>query len=226
MNPVAVLRPNMRLSLIVVAFFALLMGVLVPLIRHLGPIGALPPDLMILVLSPWLLGILVLTIDRPSPVKFWAAPILLSLIAPALAVGHDGLIIRSWAHAGGPPHAMVTLLLNIALIVPFCFSVHHMSPRPCPDCGQRAMIPMMRPWGQGRGRGMTLIRWCGSCGARYGRIGGGPWTRERRTAWLGADGAPGASPSGRLGRRPDECHAPHRATTAGREGHPGRPTPA
>ncbi len=112
MNPVAVLRPNVRHLLIVAAFFALMLGVLVPLVRHLGTIGVIQPYLMILVLSPWLLGILVLAIDRPSPVKYWAAPLLLSLIAPALAVGHDWLIIRSWMLTGGPPDAVVTLLLE------------------------------------------------------------------------------------------------------------------
>jgi hypothetical protein len=224
MNPDAVLRPNVRLLLIVVALFDLLMGALVLLIRHLGTIGALPPYLTVLVLSPWLLGILVLTIDRPSPVKYWAAPLLLSLIAPALAVCHDGLIIRSWTLAGGPPDAVVTLLLNIALIIPFCFGIHHMSPRLCPDCGRRAMIPMLRP--RGRSRRTALIRWCGSCGARYGRIGAGPWKSERRTTWLDADVAPGAGAAPGPDGWPRERRAPHRAPAAGRGGHPERPTPA
>jgi transcription elongation factor Elf1 len=130
-----------------------------------------------------LLGVLVLLVERKGPVKYWAAPLLLSLTGPALAIGHDWLLLTSWQKTGTVPNAIVSLALNIVLIGSFSLYFASMYPGSCPRCGHRSLIPLLRFWTNNRA---SKTHWCGSCGAKYWRNRDGLWQKERRSTWVDA----------------------------------------
>ena len=180
-----------RLS-ILVASFALIVGVLVPLVRRLGEAGYINPTIAVLLLSPWILGSLVLALDHRGPVKYWAAPLLLSLIAPGLAVGQDWIAIQDWVRDGTVRGAVGTLLLNLLLIGAFTLYLAAMSPKRCPKCGRWTLIPLLNI--RGKGPRTTNTRWCGGCGSTYWRTHGGEdWKVERRRTWLEGEGGENAA---------------------------------
>jgi hypothetical protein len=78
------LRLTLRRLSNLVAFVAVIFGVLVPVLQAFGRAGFVNPTPAILLLSPWFLGILILVLDRHGPIKYWTAPILVSLMAPVL----------------------------------------------------------------------------------------------------------------------------------------------
>jgi hypothetical protein len=140
------------------------------------------PTLLTLVASPWILWVLIQVLERKTPMKFWAAPLLLSLMAPALAIGHNWFVLQSWWRMEGSPPLLWTLLINIVLIGSFTFYLREMCPRRCPECENRTMIPLRNFWGpEARTRN---TRWCASCGALYWKATGGEWKKERRRTWL------------------------------------------
>jgi hypothetical protein len=123
-------------------------------------------------------------VERKGPVKYWAAPLLLSLTAPALAIGHDWFLVDAWQRTGTIPHALLSLVFNILLVGSFSLFFAAMYPDSCPRCGHRSLIPLLRLWGACQRTSQT--RWCGSCGAKYWRNREGIWQKERRATWVDA----------------------------------------
>jgi hypothetical protein len=181
-NPPAAFSHHFRHLLILVVFFGLFVGVVSPAAKFLGTLGILTPPLVLLVAAPWLLGTLILLLAHRSPVKFWAAPLLLSLIAPALAFCHDWLIYQNWLQFRTPPNVAVTFAINMTLIGAFTVYLTAMCPVRCPECQSRALIPLRGLWGSTRR--LLKTRWCASCGANYWRNSAGEWKEERRSTWL------------------------------------------
>jgi hypothetical protein len=204
------LRFRLRHLLIVVTYFAILLGILVPVLWQLRSLGLVNPALVILVVSPWLLGLLVLVVERRGPVKYWAAPLLLSLTSPALAAAHDWVIVDNWRQTGVIPNALVTLTLNAVLIGSFSVFFLSMLPDSCPRCGHRSLIPLLHFWG--RARRTPTTRWCGSCGAQYWRARNGVWQKERRATWIDSIAKDNSAPrsphvASEVGAAPSEAGA-------------------
>src|SRR3954467_14307639 len=83
------LRPTLRHQAILVVYFALAFAVVAAALRH-DPVGGLEQGVLgALLLTPWILGILFLLLDREGPVRNWAVSSVLMLFAPALALRHD-----------------------------------------------------------------------------------------------------------------------------------------
>jgi hypothetical protein len=175
-------RFHVRDLIVLVVFFALFVGVLTPLARNLGARGLVNPPLVLMVGAPWLLGTLVLALGRKSPMKYWAAPVLLSLMAPALALCHDWLVVESWLGMGSFPNLFVTFTINVGLIGAFTFFLVWMFPSRCPECQSLTMIPLRSFWGPEARTPRT--RWCARCGVKYWRTSAGEWKKERRRTWI------------------------------------------
>jgi hypothetical protein len=175
-------RFHVRHLIILVVFFALFLGILTPVARNLGTRGLVNPRLLLLVGAPWLLGTLILVLGRKGPMKYWASPILLSLMAPALAICHDWLVVESWLGMRILPNLFVTFAINVGLIGAFTAFLVWMCPRRCPECRSLAMIPLRSFWGPAARTPRT--RWCARCGAKYWRTRAGEWKRERRRTWI------------------------------------------
>jgi hypothetical protein len=174
-------RVRSRHLVILVVFLAVVVGVLVPLARFMGRLGLLSPQLLFLVAAPWLLGLLVLLIERKSPVKFWAAPLLVSLSAPALVLWLNSVVVLGWAQTPSVPALLATLLINVVLIGRFSAFLRDMSPRCCPGCRYHSMIPLRSFWRADPRTRKTF--WCTSCGTAYWRTMKGEWKKERRRTW-------------------------------------------
>jgi hypothetical protein len=181
-NPTAPFKLHVRHLAILSIFFSIFLGILIPITRDLGSRGVVNPPLVLLILAPWLLAILILAFERKSPVKFWLAPFLLSLLSPALAISHNWLVLESWLRHQTMPNLLVTLTVNIVLMGTFTFFAAELSPRRCPDCKRLAMIPLRNFWGPGARTPNT--RWCAACGAKYWRTCDGEWREERRLTWF------------------------------------------
>jgi hypothetical protein len=181
-TPHAAFSLQFRHLLILVAFFGLFIGVLTPVARTVGTHWVLTPSLTLLVGAPWLLGTLILLLDHRSPVKFWAAPLLLSLMSPALAFCHDWLTYQNWLQFHTQPNVVVTFVINMALIGGFTVYLTTMCPVRCPECLSWTMIPLRGL--RGSTQRMIKTRWCASCGAKYWRNSAGEWKEERRRTWL------------------------------------------
>lgn len=126
--------------------------------------GATPGVLTLLLpLSPPLLALLVLLLERPGPAKFWLAGLIASLFVPALVAWSDLVALMAWsdlsAQWSGPIEVVILLALVVnAAGVAGLVRVATRWPRRCPACGLRSLLPLGR-----RARG---LRWCVSCGAR------------------------------------------------------------
>ena len=192
-SPHTVFPPRIRQVAVVVLCFALVAGVSMTVARALGANGMRIAPLLFLVGAPWLLGGLVLRFGRRSPVTFWAAPLLVSLLAPALVIWHDLSVVQSWAHTHGVAARLVTLGINVVLIGGFTLYVRNMFPRCCPECHNWTMIPLRNSWGA-ESRSLNT-RFCAFCGVVYWRTSKGELKKERRRTWLDLtmqDPVPGA----------------------------------
>jgi transcription elongation factor Elf1 len=172
-----------RLATLLFSFTASLSLVVLGL-RLSGTSRSIDAVLVILVGAPWLLGVLVLAVERKGAVTYWAAPFLLSLTTPAVAVCHNWGLIDHWRKTGEVPDGIVSLLLNAVLIGACSLFYIAMSQGCCPRCGHRCLIPLRRFWLQNKRTART--RWCGSCGAQYWRDPQGLWQKERRATWIDA----------------------------------------
>jgi len=175
-------RFRTRHLIILVVFFSVFLGILTPISRELGARGLVNPPLFLLVAAPWLLGTLILVFERRSPVKFWAAPLMLSLMAPALAICHNWLVVESWLRVRTIPNLLMTFSVNISLIGAFTFYITHMCPKRCPECRSLTLIPLRGFFGPAARTIKT--RWCAACGAKYWRTSEGEWRIERRRTWF------------------------------------------
>lgn len=158
-------RLTLRHQMILVAYFAALFAVLVPVVEGSGPSAAFNAVLTTLLLSPWLLAALELALDRPDPLKYWSAPLLQILFAPAVAVSYDLALFSGWVEQGTVSSILPTLLIKGVCFGVFAVYLSAVYPAPCPSCGQRTLIPVFFLWG--RSLRTLRSRWCASCGAAF-----------------------------------------------------------
>ena len=173
------LRPTLRHWMIVVAHFALAFAILAPVVHQATPAGISNAALATLLFSPWALAVLVLLLDRPGPLKFWAAPLLFVSFSPLVALCYDVVVLVNYLNLQVRPNLGMCLVVNVVFLGAFAVYLAGMGPTSCPGCSRRALIPWMTPWG--RVRRFSKTRWCACCGATYWRDPGEPWRRERRT---------------------------------------------
>ena len=176
------LLPTRRHGAILALYLALLSAVLIPFSALVRVIGEANTTFLVALLSPWLLGTLIVVFDRPGPVRNWAGPLLLSLFYPTLALSYDWVIVAQWVRSGSPPDLRVPLVGNVLLLGGFSMYAASMLPRRCPACNHRSLIPLLRLWRKERRTAKT--RWCASCGGKYWKDRKGVWQEERRRTWL------------------------------------------
>jgi hypothetical protein len=179
-------RPGFRFTfrrlIILLVYFAVLFEVIVPLVEGAGSAKAANKVLPVLLLSPPLLAVLVVFIERAGPLKNWAVSFLLFLFFPALVLNHDFTILHNYLASGKPPTLWATVLVNAVILVNAPMYVRKMVPRRCPGCRRRTLVPLMRIFMKDKRTANTC--WCASCGGKYWKDRTGTWRIERRKTWL------------------------------------------
>jgi hypothetical protein len=202
---------------ILVAYFAILFKVFIPLVENAGKLvqsagiqTTTSIALAVLLISPPLLTLLVVVIERPGPLKNWAVSLLLCLFFPALVLNHDCRVLFAYLESGQRPTLWATLLVN-ALVLPHTLTfVRKMVPRPCPSCRWRTLVPLLRVFRKDKRTAKTC--WCASCGAVFWKDLEGTWRPERRQTWLdeSKEPPPAEKPAAQAGR-PELLGTPHRS---------------
>jgi hypothetical protein len=176
------LRLTIRHQMILVAYFALVFMIFNAQQGKVGAIGWEDGTLWTVLLSPWILGGLVMLLDQPGPIRNWAVSGLLMTFSPALVIQHDYYALKGLLETGRMAHPLQSLLFNAFFLGSFAVYWYHMGIARCPQCARRALIPLMRLWGQAPRTSKT--RWCASCGALLWKHADGSWRKERRRTWL------------------------------------------
>ena len=161
--------------------------------QRTGLINAKP---LAVLYTPWLLGVLVILIDRPGPVRNWLGPLLISVFYPTLCLWYDFDASSKWMHHGTAPTWFLLIPMNILVFGGFAVYLARMSPKRCPTCERRALIPLLRLLKQDRRTVNT--HWCAACGAKLWKDQEGQWQREKRRTYL--DNATVPADAARIGR--------------------------
>lgn len=195
------LRFTLRHQIILVAWLSVLFAVLSHVLKsHDADLGR---DVMrvVLLLSPWVLGLLILALDQPGPVRDWQTAAVLYWFYPALVIYHDVSIVRGAIVTGHVPNLLPAVVFNLLILGSSAVFYQRMRPCRCPSCGDRALIPLIRLTGQSRR--ILQTRWCASCGQLFWRDATGAWRVERRATWMTPHVSVGASVHAE--RPPDEA---------------------
>ena len=171
-----------RHLVILILYLAILFKGILPLIKLVGITTMGSVALGALVLSPIVLALLVGLIERPGALKNWVLSLLLVLFFPALVLNHDCAVFVAYLETGRRPTLWVTLLVNAVVLINSLPILAKMAPRPCPSCGRRTLVPLLRMLKHDRRTANTC--WCSSCSAQHWKDKDGNWRPERRKTWL------------------------------------------
>jgi hypothetical protein len=134
----------------------------------------------LLLISPWMVGMMIMVFDRKGPVRNWLGATVHSAFYPLALIVYNGAIVEHWRRSGTLSHPVTVVLLNLLLLSCFAFFAHCFWPRRCLSCGQRSLIPLM-PFAF-REQRSNSTHWCASCGVQYWKK-DGQWVVERRKTW-------------------------------------------
>ena len=93
-------RTTLRHPLILAVHFVILFYGVIPCLEGSPLKGTRSVWLISLLVSPPLLALLVVVLDRAGPVKNWAVALLLYLLYPAIALNHDAVVLGNYLSGG------------------------------------------------------------------------------------------------------------------------------
>src|SRR5262249_7502511 len=130
-------RFTIRHLLILIAYLAILFKFVIPLLAVVGHLTGWSAVTPILLISPPLVGLLVMIIERPGPLKNWCVSFLNVLFFPALVLNQDVHWLLKYVYHGTAPAFLPMLLLN-GIVFPFAFVYcGRLVPNRCPSCQRR-----------------------------------------------------------------------------------------
>lgn len=212
------LRPTLRHQMIAIVYFAVIFAI-VDAVRKRGIAETLGVMTACgLLLTPWILGVLVMVLDRPGPQRNWTVTSIFMLFAPGIALYYDSVTVATYWRTGTIYSVPLTLFMNLFFFGSYAIYWKATGPQTCPLCNKWALIPLVRLSGPTRRTEKT--RWCAACGGLLWRLGNGPWQKERRRTWLdGAvvdivrpfddDDPPGPAPTSPEVAHSAACQGPH-----------------
>ncbi len=143
--------------------------------------------LLVMVL-PWVIGAIILT-TSDGPVKNWAVKLIVSLSFSAILC-YTAVILTQMARFLGLSPVFCSGPFVALPMAWYLFFLVHMSPRRCPSCERRSLIPLLRLANKDKRSANT--RWCAGCGGKYWKDPSGTWKKERRQTWHEREVAPAA----------------------------------
>lgn len=136
--------------------------------------------IFLLLISPWILGVMVMLFDRAGPVRNWLGSVVHAVFYPLALIIFNWRVVEQWMRCGWLQEPLIVGALDVVLLASFVFSLYYLTPQRCPSCEQRSLIPLM-PW-IFREQRSNSTHWCASCGSQYWKY-HGAWEPERRTTW-------------------------------------------
>jgi hypothetical protein len=151
------------------------------LTAELGTSGAGITRLVFLIVTvlPWLIGGIILTAPE-GPLKNWAIKLILSLSFSAILCYAAVILARMAEFVGASPVVCSGPFVALPMAW-YLYFVVRMSPRRCPACERRSLIPLLRLASHDKRSANT--RWCAGCGGEYWKDRTGTWRKERRVTW-------------------------------------------
>ena len=136
--------------------------------------------ILVILISPWVLGMMVMIFDRAGPVRNWFGSVLHSVFYPLALITFNWCVVDQWKRYDWLPHPVLLVSINLLLLACLGFCFRYLRPRRCPSCLHRGMIPLM-PW-LFREERSNSTHWCALCGSQYWKK-EGAWEPERRKTW-------------------------------------------
>ena len=136
--------------------------------------------ILVILISPWVLGMMVMIFDRAGPVRNWFGSVVHSVFYPLALITFNWCVVDQWMRYGWLPHPVLVVAVNLLLLACLGFCFRYLRPRRCPSCRRGSMIPLM-PW-LFRERRSNSTHWCALCGSQYW-MKEGAWEPERRKSW-------------------------------------------
>jgi hypothetical protein len=128
---------------------------------------------------PWFIGAVLLTWSD-GPLKNWTIKLIVSLSFSAILCYTAIILTQLTRFPGFSPVVSSGLIVGFPMAWNLLF-LAHMSPRRCPACERRSLIPLLQLTAQEKRSANT--RWCASCGGKYWKDRTGAWQKERRQTW-------------------------------------------
>lgn len=146
------------------------------------------PGTFLLMISPWIMGMMIMIFDRQGPGRNWLGPVVHSLFYPIALVVYDSVVLERWMRTGSLSTPFIAATVNILLVGCWVFFCHYLWPRRCPTCNRRGLVPLMPlVWQEKRS---NSTHWCAACGSQFWKN-ARTWEPERRRTWWNP-GAPGS----------------------------------
>jgi hypothetical protein len=136
----------------------------------------------------------ILAIGRAGPVKNWAVPWLISFSFLVIILRYSVHLTRMWSSIGSGSSPALLAFFFVIPTVWYLRFLARMIPVRCPECGQTALIPLMKVGKQDERSANT--RWCAGCGAMYWKDRQRVWQQEKRTTWYDRQMREGVSQAG------------------------------
>lgn len=136
----------------------------------------------LLLVWPWATGVMLMVLDRKGPVRNWFGSLVCSCFCPLAMVlfNFNGVIAAESARPGWFSLPIVVATVNVLLLVCFASFLVYLSPRRCPGCAKRGLIPLMPL--VVRDERSKSTHWCASCDKQFWKK-NGVWRPERRRTW-------------------------------------------
>jgi hypothetical protein len=143
---------------------------------------------LIVMVVPWLAGAVILT-SPEGPLKNWAVKLIVSLSFSAILC-YTAIILTRMAQFLGVSPVFCSGPFVALPMAWYLFFLVHMSPRRCPACERRSLLPLLRLASDDKRSANT--RWCAGCGGKYWKDRTGTWQKERRETWHDREETPAA----------------------------------
>jgi hypothetical protein len=187
-NPTDGLRLTMRrLVMVPIVYSVALLAVFIPWFSSSGFSGLGLVSVLTLLLLPWAIGVLGSVLRSANPALIWTARLITFLYFPIIFLCYYKILFVSFFAVGGkaPAASLVGIALNGLFLAWYSRCLARLSPRRCPACSRRTLIPLVRFGMQNKRTANT--RWCAHCGGQFWRDRQRVWHKERRTTWLDED---------------------------------------
>ncbi len=171
-----------RLALVPGVYFALVAVVLWYSLRSPEGLGSFNAVTIGVLVLPWLLGVAIALLRRADPVRNWVVPALVSLFMPAALMCYDAHLTLMFSRHENARAVLLALATNTIFIGWYVRFLAKLSPRTCPVCAKRGLIPLSRLWSDDP-RTLTT-RWCVYCHGKFWLDRQGVWRPERRRTWV------------------------------------------